>query len=542
VAARRAVVVGANGPAGLSELRYARNDTQRMHEVLAAPLCGFDVAVPEPQATSSQIRDLIYRSAEGLKPDDLLLCYFSGHGLLERGALFLLLDDSDTSRLLGTALPVSHLVEAFRHSPATNKVLILDCCHSGAVVDDAGFKGTESVSVQEAVNPEDFIVVVASERLERARELDVLKGGFLTKHLTDALSTNLFDATQMRGQLTLEDLRRWLPLKAREHNDRYPSYRVPEPFVYGKRGFDLCLTITDEWYPAEIIHPQLLSPLIVLPTALSAEERPRVYCMGKYPVTNREYDDVMGGAPRRGQRWIAGAGGGGAWHEFCASTDPDHASADQPVTCVSLEDAAAFAAGLKRRLPDDWKIGLPSPALWDFAAFGTEHPVRQPNAWMQVSERVLDCNAGATAKPFAIDRERREDRTNRLGLSDMIGNVWEWCASTWQRDKWDDYSLNFLISDDVTQTDDRRVKCQLSGGSFQDDLAHGYILLEEQQLRWGHQTRHGNVGFRIAAAVPPAFVAPDVLERLKYRRAIDKNAHAVWTAAGAPAITPAAVG
>jgi hypothetical protein len=542
VAARRAIVIGANGPQHLSGLRYAHSDAQRMQEVLAAPLCGFDVVLAAPHETSSQVRDRIYRAAEGLKADDLLVCYFSGHGLLERGALFLLLDDSDTSRLLGTALPVSHLVEAFRYSSAADKVLILDCCHSGAVLQERGFTGAEPVTVQQTVNPEDFMVIVASERLERAREVDELKGGFLTKYLADALSTNLFDATEMSGQLTLEDLRRWLPVKAREHNERFPNARVPEPFVYGKRGFDISLTVTEKWLPEHIKLPDPLNPLVVLPTALSAEDRPRVYCIGTYPVTNREYDAVVRPAPRRGQRWVPAPGGGGAWQEFCASSDPDYDDPDQPVTCVSLDDAAAYCAALTQRLPPRWKIGLPSPALWDFAAFGTEHPVRQPYTWMQVSKRICDANEGAPRKPFAVDLACRGDRTNRLGLSDMIGNVWEWCASTWQRDKWDDYSTNFLISDKVTETADWRVKCQLSGGSFQDELAHGYILLEEQQLRWGRNTRHGNVGFRIAAAVPQDAVRDDVLKRLTHRRAIDKNANAMWTAAGEPAVTPAAVG
>jgi hypothetical protein len=521
-ATRRAVVIGSNGPPNQSELKYARSDAFRMRDVLATPRCGFDVTMPEPNDSSSQIRDRIYRSAETLRPDDTLVVYFSGHGLLERGALFLLLDDSDTSRLLGTSLPVAHLVEAFRYSRATNKVLILDCCHSGAVVDDAGFKGTEAVNVRDTVSPEGFIVVVASEKLERARELDVFKGGFLTKELADALSSNLFDASAGRGQLTLDDLRDWLPLKAREHNQRFPEYRVPEPFVYSKGRFPrIFLTVTDEWHPYDIAHPELRLPLVVLPTALSAEARPRVYCMGKYPVTNGDYAALMPDTPRNGQRWKSG-GGAGAWEEFCASNDPDFNHPDQPVTCVSLEEAAAYAAALAKRLPDTWKIGLPSPPLWDFATFGTEYPVRQPAAWMGVSERICDTRTGATS-PLAVDVKQRNDRTNRLGLSDTIGNVWEWCASTWERDKWDDFSTNYFISNDVTETQDRRVKCELRGGSFQDPLATGYIVLEEQQLRWGRNTRHSNVGFRIAAAVPPDVVPPDVLERLRYRRAIDKN-------------------
>ena len=522
---RRAVVVGSNGPANI-RLRYAQHDAQRMQAALELPHCGFHVVAPdrEPVPTSSTVRDLLYSTADACEPDDSLLFYFGGHGLPQSGVLFLLLDDSDTSRLLGTALPVSHVVEALKFCRARNKVLILDCCHAGSIVTTAGFRSGETrLRAQDAVQAENFVALMASDFIERAYELDTLGGGFMTTHVVNALTVNLFDATGGRGELTLDGLKTWLDVKWNEYRELNEHANVPQPFLFGQQRGPFHFTTAPKWEPYELPLPKPFHPLTVLPMARAAETG-RVYCLGTYPVTNEEYRTVLPDRAPAGERWHPRENGGGAWCAFRPWDDDAFNDPHQPVTCVSLDEAMEYARVLAQRLPQDWKIGLPSPSMWHFAAFGTQYPILQPKTWLQTSRCLIDARSGSGFRPVAVDLEKTGDRTNGLGFSDMIGNVWEWCASTWERDAWGDYSVRAFISNVGEESQTQRVKCELHGGSTMDDLSQAKIVLEEQQLHWGRHTRHANVGFRIAVAVPPNVLPDTTVERLNVCAPIGKDA------------------
>ena len=70
---------------------------------------------------------------------DLLLVYYSGHGLVStRGDLHLAVGATDPSRPNWTAVPMQAIRDAMRDSPARNKVLILDCCFSGRAIQALG--------------------------------------------------------------------------------------------------------------------------------------------------------------------------------------------------------------------------------------------------------------------------------------------------------------------------------------------------------------------------------------------------------------------
>src|SRR4051794_11271829 len=103
---RRAFVMGSNGPENLSPLRYARKDAENIIATLAAPGCGFTVETVQPDADPWEVRRQIFVLAETCTPEDTFVCYFSGHGLLDKGALFLLWDKTERERLLTTAIPI----------------------------------------------------------------------------------------------------------------------------------------------------------------------------------------------------------------------------------------------------------------------------------------------------------------------------------------------------------------------------------------------------------------------------------------------------
>jgi uncharacterized surface protein with fasciclin (FAS1) repeats len=67
---------------------------------------------------------------------DTLLIYYAGHGLLTpEGELHLAIGQTVPGRVRYSGLPFEWVREALRDSPAANRVLILDCCFSGRVIE-----------------------------------------------------------------------------------------------------------------------------------------------------------------------------------------------------------------------------------------------------------------------------------------------------------------------------------------------------------------------------------------------------------------------
>lgn len=102
-------------------------------------LGGFSPAnctIAAPAATMADIGDLLFSAAR--EAEDLLLVYYSGHGFTggKRHELFLSLSGSRVDRPAFTALPFDAVRDAILHSPARNRVLILDSCYSGRAIGD----------------------------------------------------------------------------------------------------------------------------------------------------------------------------------------------------------------------------------------------------------------------------------------------------------------------------------------------------------------------------------------------------------------------
>src|SRR5262245_32023669 len=133
----RIVLVGtpAYDNPGLPDVPEIMHNVMDFHTVLTDPQRGgFHAShcrVAPWRATGAQIGDLLIEAAG--QAEDLLLFYYSGHGLLgpRRGELYLSLADTHPDRLAFTALPFDAIREACLDSPAASKVVILDSCFSG---------------------------------------------------------------------------------------------------------------------------------------------------------------------------------------------------------------------------------------------------------------------------------------------------------------------------------------------------------------------------------------------------------------------------
>ena len=117
----------------------------------------------------------------------------------------------------------------------------------------------------------------------------------------------------------------------------------------------------------------------------------RGYWLGESEVTQRAYQRVVGSNPS----FFKGE--------------------DLPVENVSWKDANGYCGTIGGRLPTE--------AEWEYAARGGT-----TGAWYNEAE-VVAWHAGNSGK---ATHPVKQKESNRLGLYDMLGNVWEWTADWYQ--------------------------------------------------------------------------------------------------------------
>jgi formylglycine-generating enzyme required for sulfatase activity len=201
------------------------------------------------------------------------------------------------------------------------------------------------------------------------------------------------------------------------------------------------------------------------------------YYIDRWPVTNAEYkkfvDDAGYPVPNYDVSWCDTRGYN--WDPKTRMYPED--KADHPVVLVTWEDAMAYVAWARKRLPTE--------AEWERAARGLNGR-RYPWGDEFVLERS-NCKEAGLGGTSSVGRFSPDGDTPE-GLVDMVGNVWEW--------------TNSLFCPYPYDPDDGRESRQatgfrvLRGASWLNDanVAHCLSRLD------GDFQFYNNVGFRCAVS------------------------------------------
>ena len=210
-----------------------------------------------------------------------------------------------------------------------------------------------------------------------------------------------------------------------------------------------------------------------------ADERPlqvtltRGFWLGQHEVTQAEWQRVMQTTP---------------WSGNISVKEGD----DYPATYVSSEDAMNFCEKLTEqehsagRLPSDWRFTLPTEAQWEYAcrgesktrySFGDDESNLGDYAWFTK-------NANDAGEKYA--HLVGQKKANPWRLSDMHGNVYEWCS---------DYYAEKRAGGTDPQGPSEGSNRAIRGGSWTSSA--GYC---RSALRYGLTpgNRSSDVGFRVA--------------------------------------------
>jgi replicative superfamily II helicase len=113
----------------VNELTCAGRDAIALHALFVDTLGdGAATLLTNEAATSRAIVDNFDNRLASVDEDDFVVISFSGHGSEDH---YLVTHDADPDDLETTSISLAVLVELFSHIPASNVLLILDCCFSG---------------------------------------------------------------------------------------------------------------------------------------------------------------------------------------------------------------------------------------------------------------------------------------------------------------------------------------------------------------------------------------------------------------------------
>lgn len=199
---------------GLSRLTAPAHDAEALAQVLGDPaIAGFDVTVlvNEPHYRVGEAVGELFRDRSG---DDLVLLYFTGHGLRdEDGRLYLAMRNTRPGSLLFTSLPAEQIDQAMNDCESRRKVLILDCCYSGAYPSGRLAKGDTTVHALSRFQGRGRTVLTASDATQYSYEGDRFSGTAVQSVFTRHLVTGLREGTadlDGDGDITLDELYRYV--------------------------------------------------------------------------------------------------------------------------------------------------------------------------------------------------------------------------------------------------------------------------------------------------------------------------------------------
>ncbi|GAA4418886.1 hypothetical protein GCM10023187_52740 [Nibrella viscosa] len=511
---RLALVVGNKDYQHVRPLKNPLNDAQDMSRALET--LGFEV-ITLTNTTFPQLTAGLNRLKDKLTTSDVVVIYYSGHGLSYAGKNYLLPIDADIRCLEQVeeyGISLNRILSDISARRVQNSFVFLDACRNlpNLQVCDKTSKDLVAAGglVRPTNNPRGSMVVYATREGSTADDNVSGRNGLFTEALLQYLLRPNWGIRSMLDETTKTVVSK---SGGEQRPGRYDELEGDFVFVLKpaevplveKRtsGADATVTRTapaGESVKSEVAtaRPQKFlelpfAELVYVPGGTFqmgdtrnegyADETPvhtvtvSPFLMGKYEVTQRQWEDIMGSNPSR--------------FKDCP---------DCPVEQVSWEEVQVFLQKLNARTGGKYR--LPTEAEWEYAAgggavarrsrFGNGQDVLDPaQANFDGSEQykqgysVAGEYRGKTVRVGSFG-------ANPLGLYDMAGNVWEWCQDWFGSDY---YARSSSHNPAGPATGTHRV---LRGGSW---------LLSPRSCRSAYRSngtpgaRDNDFGFRVVSPV-----------------------------------------
>ena len=224
---------------GLNPLPATIKDVEAMQRVLQNPeIGGFEVECllnPDPLQMQTAIENLFL----GSQRDDIVLLYFSGHGIKhDNGKLYFATkstrknEQGELSRASTVSADFVHDIINDNRSRSRRQVIILDCCFSGAF--SPGTKGEDDISLnfeKVQLGGEGRAVLTSSTSTQYSFE------SVYTQYLVQGIETGEADENN-DGFISVNELHQYVQRKVQEGKHEMK----PQIQAVIKEGFNIMLT------------------------------------------------------------------------------------------------------------------------------------------------------------------------------------------------------------------------------------------------------------------------------------------------------------
>ncbi len=219
---------------GLPALPAATKDVAAMQRVLGDRSLGaFDDVKVLPPPTSQEMAETIEEWLSQRKSDDLILLFFSVHGLKDnRSALYFAASNTRRQLIQSTAFEARKLHDLLRYSHPKQQVIILDCCFSGAF----GAKDDGDMGLKQQLTAEGRVVLTSTSAVDYAFEDKESDMSVYTRYLVEGIETGAADVNG-DGFITVDELHKFASGKVK----KVSTVMSPDIIALQGQGYDIRL-------------------------------------------------------------------------------------------------------------------------------------------------------------------------------------------------------------------------------------------------------------------------------------------------------------
>lgn len=237
-------------------LNYAKADARGIAAQLASSSSKIfkDIIVDslfDEIATTENIAERINRLKSQIKPEDVFLFYYAGHGIMSDPAdgsksdFYLVLHkvtqmQGNDEVLKTNGLSASRLRDLLLEVPAQKQLILFDACNSGGALTTFTRGAAEEAAIFQLARSTGFTVLASTNQEQLAAELKDLKHGIFTYAIINGLKGEA--DLKKDGKITVKEIELYLNEIIPVLSEKYKGVQqYPQSF---SRGMDFPLTIS----------------------------------------------------------------------------------------------------------------------------------------------------------------------------------------------------------------------------------------------------------------------------------------------------------
>ena len=232
---------------GIPSLSAPPNDVAAVERVLKDPnMGGFGEVRPLINPDVPTMQTAIQRIFKNLAKEDLVLLFFSGHGITDdNNRLYLTTKGTSKDFYQATSVPAGFVQNISQECYAKRQAIVLDCCYSGAFAEGWQAKSV-GLDLQKELGAEGRVVLTSSTATQTSFQQEDAELSLYTQYWVEGIETGAADIDG-DGRIHARELHEYAKGKVREARPK----QKPE-IISDKEGYNILLSL------APVNDPELL--------------------------------------------------------------------------------------------------------------------------------------------------------------------------------------------------------------------------------------------------------------------------------------------